>query len=177
MAKKNKGSKDKVEKADDIDPRPRGVKKPQVRLVPAMHDNMYHVRFLFETRSHREVDPHLTGDAPASMLAHQQFLMRCLGKDRQIFIIQDRTELVGYCQLRLAGDDAGELGWVVHPDHQGKGYGKASVALLVEEAKRRGFGKVHLYVKVTNVKAFKIYEDFGFELESEADGVVRMTFT
>lgn len=157
--------------------RPKGQRKPQVRLHAASAQNMYHVRFLFETRSHKAVAPFLSGQPPVCMDQHRQFLMKHLSKDREIFIIQDRTVLVGYCQLRLTGEEAGELGWVIHPDYQGNGYGRTAVGLLVEEAKRRGFARLHLYVKASNPRAFKIYSDFGFEVESQEGDVVRMSFT
>lgn len=161
-------------------PRPEQPKKKKqmlTKLTVADRTNMEQMVFLWRTRSHTEVAKMLFGDPPKALADHMQFFIANQNKTRVIFCITDRGQNIGYCHLRLTGDDAGELGWVVHPDHQGNGYGKQGVKLLVDECKRRGLKVVHLYVMVSNIKAMKIYEDFGFHTTGVDDkNVARMEY-
>jgi diamine N-acetyltransferase len=54
--------------------------------------------------------------------------------------------------------------------HRGKGYGKAALSAILEEAKRRGFLRIKLSTNPENVKAIKLYESVGFRATGEMDG-------
>lgn len=136
--------------------------------------NIIELIFVFQTRTHLDVCPHLSSDPPESFDSHVYFLDKHHGKDRIIYLIQNDGMYIGYCQLRIMGDDQGEVGWVIHPDYQGKGFGKKSIALLVEKSKELGFQRPHLYVKRSNEKALSMYEIFGFVEQWEINGTVRM---
>lgn len=52
----------------------------------------------------------------------------------------------------------------VHPDHRGRGYGKAVLSLLLEEAmQREDCEQISLEVRVSNVDAIGLYGRLGFE--------------
>jgi|SRR6218665_381583 len=59
---------------------------------------------------------------------------------------------------------------MVHPEMHGKGYGKKVSKWLYNYAFLKfGLNKIYLYTNDSNISAYKIYEDSGFQLE----GVLR----
>jgi len=136
--------------------------------------NILDLIFLFQARSHSEVSKYLNGPPPESFDSHVYFLEKTHQKDRIIYLIEVDGLNVGYCQLRTSGYDQGEVGWVIHPDYQGRGFGNKSIELLVTKAKDLGFEFPHLYVKRENSKALSMYERFGFVEKWDIDGNVKM---
>lgn len=51
--------------------------------------------------------------------------------------------------------------------HRGKGYGKAALLAILEEAKRRGFSRISLSTNPENEKAIQLYESVGFKATGE----------
>lgn len=51
----------------------------------------------------------------------------------------------------------------VHPDHQGRGYGKKLLAQVTQELKLLGAPKIHLFSFEGNPKAAEFYEKQGWE--------------
>jgi ribosomal protein S18 acetylase RimI-like enzyme len=51
----------------------------------------------------------------------------------------------------------------VHPDHQGRGYGKKLLARVIQELKLLGAAKIHLFSFSDNPKAAQFYEKQGWE--------------
>lgn len=51
---------------------------------------------------------------------------------------------------------------VVSPDCRGKGVAVALVDVLKEDAAKRGFKNIYLYVELENIRAKKFYEKIGF---------------
>lgn len=66
----------------------------------------------------------------------------------------------------LVGRAAGE-GYVqrlaVHPDAQGRGFGRALVADGLAHLRARGAGRAYVNTQVENDRAFALYRDLGFE--------------
>ena len=50
----------------------------------------------------------------------------------------------------------------VLPEHRGKGFGKALLAVCLEDLRSTGAKSIHLEVGVENVSAASLYESFGF---------------
>lgn len=55
----------------------------------------------------------------------------------------------------------------VAPDRWGEGIGRAVVADVLEEARRRGYTEAQLWTFATNARAIKLYEALGFERSGE----------
>jgi [ribosomal protein S18]-alanine N-acetyltransferase len=80
----------------------------------------------------------------------------------------DAEQVVGYAGLALAGDPAApDEAWVqniaVRRDTQRLGLGRTLLTGLLDEAARRGAGKILLEVAVDNVAAQRLYAAYGFE--------------
>jgi RimJ/RimL family protein N-acetyltransferase len=66
------------------------------------------------------------------------------------------------------GDPYSETGWMVLPEFQGRGLGKAAVRLLLERAREdERWGLVHAYPGVTNGPSNGICRSLGFSLLEE----------
>lgn len=76
----------------------------------------------------------------------------------------DHTWQVPFC---------GEVGWTAaHPDHQGKGLGRAVVSAVVGRFLQAGYSIIHLYTEVWRLPALKMYlrldfVPYGVEEEEE----------
>lgn len=71
-----------------------------------------------------------------------------------------------------AGEALSEIGWMVLPEHQGKGYASASLRLILERARADGrWGDIHAFPGVTNEASNALCRKSGFELvgDGEAD--------
>jgi RimJ/RimL family protein N-acetyltransferase len=71
------------------------------------------------------------------------------------------------------GDQAGlsEIGWMVLPEHQGKGLAKLAVRAMLERARDDGrWGVVHAFPGVTNAASNALCRSVGFTLVGEHGG-------
>lgn len=86
----------------------------------------------------------------------------------QIWLIQDKTEAVGYVVLTLGfsleyhGRDAFLDEIYIKESHRGKGIGQQALAFIEEQCQLLGVHALHLEVERTNVNAQKSYRRFGF---------------
>lgn len=55
----------------------------------------------------------------------------------------------------------------VNPKAQGKGIGKLLILEAINLAKQKGHNKIGLLVEKNNARAFKLYNNLGFEIENE----------
>lgn len=63
-----------------------------------------------------------------------------------------------------AGEPLSEIGWMVLPEHQGKGYASAGLRLILERARADGrWGDIHAFPGVTNEPSNALCRKFGFE--------------
>lgn len=119
--------------------------------------------FLFNTRRHPEVDKMLTGSAPQDYTQHLNYISKVQGKTKWLFVAFSDANCVGYGQVYDVTDSHLEVGFVIHPDYQGKGFGKeivkATIARALELFPNR---KVVLYVRKDNDRAVHIYRKLGF---------------
>ena len=74
---------------------------------------------------------------------------------------------VGYIGLwpsDVEGEPSSETGWMVLPEHQGRGYASAALALLLERAAADGrWGDIHAFPGATNAPSNALCRKFGFE--------------
>jgi RimJ/RimL family protein N-acetyltransferase len=82
---------------------------------------------------------------------------------------------VGTIMLWTSESEGGafsEAGWMVLPEHQGRGYASAALALLLEKARADGrWGDIHAFPGATNAASNALCRTAGFELigTGEAD--------
>ena len=88
--------------------------------------------FLYKTRRLSEVDIQLTGVMPKNLFEHTNYLFNLCKKN--MFVIRNEdNNMIGYCHALVnPNTEICELGWVIHPDFQGKGYGTESVKVLTK---------------------------------------------
>jgi len=60
--------------------------------------------------------------------------------------------------------------YMIDIDHQGKGYGKAALPIVIDEMKKQyNPKKIYLTLEEENEKAIRLYKDFGFVPTGEKD--------
>ncbi|HEX8060439.1 MAG TPA: N-acetyltransferase [Cyclobacteriaceae bacterium] len=65
----------------------------------------------------------------------------------------------------------GEVTFLVHPDHQGKGIGRTIFTIFLDEIanNRPDIGKVELYTGESNRRAIGLYQSLGFMIEGRME--------
>ena len=134
-------------------------------------DTMEDKKFLFDTRTIPEVCKMLLGPQPGSFESHLDYLDK-LPSFKHIFIIECSSVRVGYCQLKTK---TGEIGLVIHPESQGKGYGEEAIqALMLLAIERFEIKFLSLSVIKTNARAIELYQRCGFSQVNELGPIIRM---
>ena len=133
------------------------------RLVPgdlaalhAMHSREDVTRWLYW-------DPRTEDEVRAALDAH---IARPF--DEGIVLAIDRTgELIGTANLALGEHGQGELGFMLHPDHQGHGYATEAAAAILELAfGTYGLHRVHGSVEPRNTASVRVLERLGMRKEA-----------
>lgn len=70
--------------------------------------------------------------------------------------------IVGFAITQLILDEATLFNIAIHPDHQGKGYGKTLLLELIEKLEEKNISTLWLEVRESNEKAMHLYESIGF---------------
>jgi RimJ/RimL family protein N-acetyltransferase len=71
---------------------------------------------------------------------------------------------IGVWASEWAGEAVSETGWMVLPDHQGKGYASAALGAILERARADDrWGDIHAFPGVTNGASNALCRKFGFE--------------
>jgi ribosomal protein S18 acetylase RimI-like enzyme len=79
------------------------------------------------------------------------------------WVLELGREIVGFIDLRNDAELLGIANIAVLPAQQGKGYGRLLLAFAEEEAKRRGYGEIRLYVNALMTENIAIYHHVGYE--------------
>ncbi|MHB1394499.1 MAG: GNAT family N-acetyltransferase [Clostridia bacterium] len=87
-----------------------------------------------------------------------------------IFVAEYNSFLVGMLDFSAPPNErtrhCGEFGMLVRKEYWGKGIGKSLVRELIEWAKQTNIiAKINLKVREDNIRAIKLYENFGFKVE------------
>lgn len=80
----------------------------------------------------------------------------------------ERNVIIGMVNIRLTMNDTlekyyGHIGYSIHPDYRGFGYGTAQFELALEQAKNLGLSQILLMCNETNQPSRKLIEKFGGE--------------
>ncbi len=70
--------------------------------------------------------------------------------------------VVGSALITRDDDTVGVYGFVVHPEHQGRGIGRDVLHRICRQARADGAARVHLEVSVDNDRALGLYTSLGF---------------
>jgi ribosomal protein S18 acetylase RimI-like enzyme len=84
-------------------------------------------------------------------------------------VISLDDDVIGSLRLTRDGDTAGVYGFVVHPDHRGRGIGRDVLRRVCVQALADGAARVHLEVAVDNDRALGLYTSLGFTPISTED--------
>jgi len=75
--------------------------------------------------------------------------------------------MYGFVTKTEHDDDEDERFWIwrlmIDEDHRGKGYGRDTMKLIIEDAKNKGYSCVVLSTEPENIKGIKLYESLGFK--------------
>lgn len=96
----------------------------------------------------------------------ESFVTKILNSDaRSQFIAAVNNKPVGMCGVSYEKDEASIFGLGILPEYQGKGYGKQMLILLLDNIAGENVENIFIEVDSTNVRAFNLYKNCGFEIE------------
>lgn len=78
------------------------------------------------------------------------------------YVALENEEVLGYAGIWTILDEAHLTTLAVCPKAQGGGVGRALLEHIIAEAKAKGVSRMTLEVRVSNVKAQKLYKKYGF---------------
>jgi len=82
-------------------------------------------------------------------------------------------KLVGRCGFSFSKEGRGrhiaDIGWVVHPDYQGRGIATNLVKVTLNFAKKKGFKRAEAEIAVPNKASVKIAQKSGFKIEGRKE--------
>lgn len=84
------------------------------------------------------------------------------GRDPNTLVVERGGQLIGTARLIREGDRAGVYGFVIHPDHQGRGIGRDVLHRMCRTALADGATAVDLEVATDNDRALNLYTSLGF---------------
>ena len=100
----------------------------------------------------------LIGQKPGPMSDDYSALI----EKRRVYVLSSENKLAGMLVL-LPEDEAMLLDNVaVHPDMQGRGYGRALIAFAEKLSIERGFKAIRLYTNEAMIENVRLYECLGF---------------
>ena len=82
--------------------------------------------------------------------------------DRQTWVLEDDGRIVGILVLEQGPSGLLLDNIAVMPDSQGKGFGRALIDFAEAEARRLGFGEIHLYTHALMRENVALYRRIGF---------------
>lgn len=88
----------------------------------------------------------------------KQYLVHDLILRQGVYVFERCGEPIGAGRIEIEvgtswGWDCCKLSYVVGAEHRGRGFGKQLVAMLCEEARRIGYGRIVARIKRSNVKS------------------------
>ena len=82
--------------------------------------------------------------------------------DQQAWVMEDDGRIVGILVLEEGPSGLLLDNIAVLPDSQAKGFGRALIGFAEAEARRRGFGEIHLYTHASMSENIALYRRIGF---------------
>jgi RimJ/RimL family protein N-acetyltransferase len=112
-----------------------------------------------------EMEDKLHRDVASATLDHEWTLMICPGEDPSVV-----AGTVSLWPHEVSGTQLSEIGWMVLPEYQGRGFATRAVGEVLRCASADGrWGSVHAFPDVGNAPSNAICRSLGFSLEGEQD--------
>lgn len=92
-------------------------------------------------------------------------------EDRYVAAISLQGELIGFLNDVEITDTAVELGYVIHPEHWGRGYMTEALETAIGELFRFGFREVITGAFETNLASIRVMEKCGMEKLPKTDSI------
>ena len=105
--------------------------------------------------------PDLTPEVAEQMA--ERIITLSADKTRYVRGIYEEKTLVGYLNDVDVTDGSVELGWVIHPDYQNKGYCTAAVKEAIQELFLMGYHEVNAGAFPENYASMRVMEKAGME--------------
>lgn len=86
----------------------------------------------------------------------------CLKSGYECWLLCNLEKIIGHGILSIAASESHILNVCVHPELQGKGYGRALTKHLLDKAELARAERVFLEVRSSNRVAYELYESLGF---------------
>ena len=86
----------------------------------------------------------------------------CLKSGYECRVVVYQKKVIGHGILTVAAGESHLLNVCIHPDCQGHGFGKILVEHMLERARAKDAQRVFLEVRPSNLVAYKLYENMGF---------------
>ena len=87
----------------------------------------------------------------------------CLLSGYECRVIIYLKKIIGHGILSVAAGESHLLNVCIHPDCQGHGFGKILVEHMLDRARAKDAKRVFLEVRPSNLAAYKLYENMGFD--------------
>lgn len=75
-------------------------------------------------------------------------------------------DIIGMAAASFNNGEASIFGLGISPQHQGKGFGKELISLILEDLDKRGIRDITIEVDSSNKNAFHLYTKIGFKVEA-----------
>ena len=86
----------------------------------------------------------------------------CVKGDYETWLVVFHGRNIGHGILSAAAGEAHLLNVCIAPQYQGHGHGRHLVLFMLQRAKLRGARSIFLEVRLSNLRAYKLYENLGF---------------
>ena len=86
----------------------------------------------------------------------------CLRVGYHCWVAENDKKIIGYGIVMMAASESHILNLCIHPDYQGKGYGRELLHFLVTQAQQSGSDMILLEVRESNKTAISLYDSSGF---------------
>lgn len=83
-----------------------------------------------------------------------------------LYVLIKEEMIIGYAGLWISYEQAEITTIGIKKEYQGKGYASQLMDYLIELAKKKDCETISLEVRISNKKAIKLYEKYGFTYES-----------
>lgn len=98
-----------------------------------------------------------------SMPWTEQGFLDALKQDTIFVTARQEDRIAGYCGMYCSFDEGEITNVAVSPEMQGCGIGKQIISGLLRKAQEKGVSRIVLEVRVSNMPAIRLYEEFGFQ--------------
>jgi len=106
------------------------------------------------------------GDAEEAKFYVNQFLQR---PGQRFYLGMLNEEAIGCLRLDEMEDEVGIYGFVVRPEHRGRGYGRQILEETIRIIRAEGGKEITLEVETDNINAIGLYRSCGFQVKTTYD--------